>query len=230
MYKRIKFFIFICIFSSFSIACDSSGDDDSSSGPTASQYRLVKQAVYDSSDNLTSYYIYGYSTDGKLLTSKRYDGTDSLTSTTTYTYDTEGKRKRGDISGGSNDGCHYTYSYNSDNVLSYYRLVDGSSVIQRKSEFTFNSEGQKTQQTFFDETGTLSSKNTFTYDAEGKRISTSTENYGSDGTTVSSTGTSAYTYDSDGNLSQVTYSDGRKRTFTFEHEKTTYDLFEFGSW
>lgn len=212
MKKIMILFINLLIASLTLINCSDSGEDSPS-------YRLARHENYDAADTLVIYWICKYYSDGRVNQILAYNSEDILQSTSTHTYDSEGRIIRTDTAGGDQDGYYKTNFYDTNGKPSRSNFYDSSDTLLTYIIYHFNTDGQKISSESYDGSDNLRKTKTFSYDSTGKRISST------DGTN-----TSTYFYDSNGNLSQITFSDGYKMLFIFEEGKTTIDIMMFGEW
>lgn len=212
MKKSMSFFviIFLIIALSFIGCFDSKEDED-----TSSTYRITRQNAYNPTTTLADYFIYQYTSDGKIDRVLHYNAGGVYQDITINTHDSSGHVTRQDMS----TGFYYLISYDSNGKPSRNNYYNSSDVLQFYTIYTFNSNGQKIQSQRYNASDILQTTRTFSYNSAGKRISSN------DGTALST-----YTYDSNGNLSEITSTAGWRRTFIYQEGVTTVDMMLLGEW
>lgn len=125
---------------------------------------LAKEEVYDSSENLQSYYVYKYDDDGNLIAELMYDNEDELQLKSTYEYDTTGKRVKWSIYSGDEALFSYTeYSWEGDKN-SKTESFTPAGELDVYFEYEFDPEGNRVKGTEYEANGDVLEFRTYEYE------------------------------------------------------------------
>ena len=220
MKKKLWLGIMVVILGIMVIGCD---NPTRGNGANGTGFRLVSFALIDPGAP-TAHWSFHYDTDGWLVQVNNYSDGNRI-SYNRHTRNSAGLRLRTDTFADSDSSLISRTELEWENNLlkrsRFYLYWDSQFELLQVTEFTFYGDRKIKRESFdIDNERTLIA--IFQYDSSGRRTGVQIQHFG--GGDIIGTITGTRTYNANGTLSSVSYSDGRSRTFVWEEIAAREDM------